>query len=81
MFVNVGEECVGRPAAEFLDGVSVVAMEFESHGTASSKRMTADTTKMEALGDKPQGRDCVFDRVVDVRGNDVCFDASGCEVS
>ncbi len=75
--MDVGEEGVGGPPSNFLDGVPVVAMKLECHGTSGSEGMAADLGDGEALVEEAKSSYRIFDSLVDVRAPDVFPNAVG----
>ena len=71
LLLDVEEEGVGRPSAEFLDGNAVVAVELESHGSAGPEGVGTDIGGGEAMGSEAKCGDGRFDGAVDVMGCDV----------
>ena len=66
----VHEECVGFPAAHFLDCVWVDAIEVHCHGTASSEGVAAHIALIVAECVEADGTGSVFEGSVDVLGSD-----------
>ena len=66
LFMNVGQEGLGLPAAQLLDGMGITAVEMESHSTASSQGVAADVGRLIAHGIETNGVGGGFEGLVDV---------------